>query len=322
VTGASHARGAAPRSRFAWPEAWPCYLLVAFAALALAPAVPAGFARAMIAAPILLSVPGALALGAMKARRSFDAVGFGCLAAVLSTVMLAFDALALNAMQVRITATSGYVCLLVACVLLAAVAQLKLRRLRPGEAAVTDVLSPWPISSPLIGHASGGRETAVERAEEAARPRGRATRYALVAVAVGGVLLAGSAYGYLRAPHPAPVGYTWIAWTGPRTDGVIPVGPPGLTLPFQISHQQPAAVRFRLTADWTGGGRQHALAEPVTLRVGADKTVGGKLAIPQPPGGCAYLVVVSLTELGGAHPQTWTINAAVRASRGQAGCAR
>jgi hypothetical protein len=301
--------GGGQRSGLSWRQAWPCYLVALFAALALAPAVPAGFARAVVTVPILLSVPGALLLGALltfggQARRSFDAVGFGCLAAVLSAVMLAFAALALNAAQLRITATSAYACLLVTSALLAAVVQLRLRRCGPGggDAAVTDVLAP--------------------PAQDAGRRRGSAMRYAVAALAAGCVLLAGAAYGYANGPRPAPVGYTWLAWTGPRVAGVISVGRSGLTLPFQIRHEQSAGAEFRLVADWTGGGRQHQLARPVTVLVGADKTVSGSLAIPQPPGGCAYRLVVSLTEIGVAHGQTWTINADVRRSTpGSAGCA-
>ena len=309
MSGGSHVTDGGRRSPLSWRQAWPCYLLAIFAALALAPTVPAGLARAVVTVPILLLAPGSLLLGALlgfrgQARRSFDAVGFGCLAAVLSALMLAFAALTLNAAQLRITATSVYGCLLVACALLATVTQLRLRRRRPGgdEAAVTDVLAP--------------------PAEDAGRPRGRALRYAVAAVAAGVVLLGGAAYGYAKGPRPVPVGYTWLAWSGPRIDGVVSVGRSGLTLPFQIGHEQSAAAEFTLAADWTGGGRQHQIARPVTVRVGPDKTVSGSLAIPQPPGGCAYRLVVSLTEIGVAHGQTWTINASVRrSSAGSAGCA-
>jgi hypothetical protein len=303
VTGPLHAVGGGRRTRLSWQQAWPSHLLVIFAALGLAPILPAGFARGCLALPILLFVPGALALGALRARRSYDAVGFGALAAVLSMVLLAFAALVLNAAQVAIRATTVYACLLVVCAMLAAVAQRRLRRLGRGldEPAVTDVL--------------------VLPAQPVGRRRGSATRYAVAALAAGGALLVGAVYGYARAPHPAPVGYTWLAWTGPQDKGIISVGPSGLTLPFQIRHEQPVAAKFRLAADWTVGGRQRPIAKPMTVRVGADKTVTGRLAIAQPPGGCAYRVMLSLTELIGAHAQTWTINADVRAARGKTGCA-
>jgi hypothetical protein len=300
VSGRSSRSGPALRSRLSWPAAWPCYLFLAFAALALAAVVPAGPPRAIVAAPILLGVPGALTLGAVQARRSVDIVAFGGLAAVVSALWLAFAALLLNAARIRITAGSGYACLLLACAGLAIVAQLRIHR---GCRGATDVLSPL--------------------AEHSGSPA-RGARYALVAVVTGAALLAGGAYAYARAPHPAPDGYTWLAWTGQRTAGVITVGPGGRTLSFQIGHQQPGTAEFRLVAGWTGGGKQHALAPPRIVRLGAGQTIQASLAIPRPPGACAYRVVVTLTELGGAHPQTWSINADVRAARhpgGQAGCA-
>jgi hypothetical protein len=305
VSGFSSRSGPATGSRLSWSAAWPCYLLLAFAALALAAVVPAGPPRAVVAAPVLFGVPGALTLGALQARRSVDVFAFGGLAAVVSVVWLAFAALLLNAVQIRITAGSVYACLLLACAALATVAQLRLRRGFPETRAraETDVLSPPDARS---GSAARG------------------ARYAVVAVVTGAALLAGGGYAYARAPHPAPAGYTWLAWTGPRATGVITVGPAGRTLHFQIEHQQPGTAEFRLAADWTGGGKQHALAAPRNVRVGAGKIVQASLAIPRPPGACAYHVVVTLTELGGAHPRTWSINADVRADRhpsGQAGCA-
>jgi hypothetical protein len=311
VSGLFPRSGPAPRSSLSWSAAWPCYLFLAFAALALAAVVPAGPPRAVVAVPILLGVPGALTLGAVQARRSVDAVAFGGLAAVVSAVWLAFAALLLNVVQIRITAGSVYACLLLACAALATVAQLRVRRGFPetrvqehgSPAAVTDVLSP---------------------PDEHSGSAARGARYAAVAVVTGAALLAGGAYAYTRASHPAPAGYSWLAWTGPRAAGVITVGPAGRTLRFQIEHQQPGTAEFRLAADWTGGGKQYALAAPRIVRLGAGKTVQASLAIPRPPGACAYHVVVTLTKLGGAHPQTWSINADVRADRhpsGPAGCA-
>jgi len=295
------------RPWFSWSEGWPCYLLAVFAALALAALVPAGPARAVVAVPVLLGVPGALTLGALRARRTVDAAAFGGLAVALSAVWLVIAALLLNAIRVRITAVSVYACLLLACAALAAIAQVRLRRTAgerdsssPGEPA--DVLS--------VPDEPGGAAS-------------RGAWYAVGGVAAGTVLLAGGAFAYVRASHPAPAGYTWLAWTGARTDGVIAVGKAGLTLPFQIRHEQPGTATFLLTADWTGGGRQYALAAPQTIRAGADSTIRGSLAIPPPPGACAYRVVLTLTELGGANPQapeTWSVNADVRASQQRQAC--
>jgi len=277
------------RSRFSWPATWPCRLLLLFAALAPTALVPAGLARAVIAVPVLLLVPGALTIGATPARRSVDAIGFGGLAVVLSALWLAFAALLLNALQVRITPGSGYVCLLLTCALLALAAQWRLHR--------------WPAE------ASGWL------AEPDEAPS-RGAWYAVGAAVAGLALLAGGAFVYVRESPQAPAAYTWLAWTGAQPDGVIAVSPAGLTLPFQIRHQQAGTTAFRLTADWTGAnGQQHALAVPQTMLLGGGETVQAKLTIPPPPGTCAYRVVVALTALDSAHPQTWSVNADVRAGQ-------
>lgn len=272
---------------FSWRPAWACWLLLLFAALALAALVPAGPARAAVAVPVLFFVPGALTLGAVRARPSGDAAAFGGLAVMLSALWLAFAALLLNALHVRISGASVYVCLLLTCAVLAA--STGISRRDPGERA----------------------------------PRG--TWLAASAVVAGVALLAGGTFWYVRASQQPPAPYTWLAWSGAPSDGVIAVGPAGLTMPFQIRHQQSGTAAFRLTADWTGAaGQQHALAAPQTVRLGSDQTVEGKLTIPPPPGACAYRVVVTLTEADTAHPQTWSINADVRAGqppRGDRGCA-
>ena len=293
------------RLRYRWPDAWPCYLLAAFAALALTALVPGGPARAVLAVPVLLGVPGALTLGAAQARRSVDATAFGALAVMLSALWLAFATLILTVGKVRISGASVYVCLLLVCCALTAAAQRQLRRRPPAEPAVlpADVLS-------------------VPDETRAAPKRG--AWYAVGGVLAGTALLAGGALAYASAPHPAPAGYTWLAWSGAKANGVIAVGAQGITLPFEITHREPGPTEYRLAATWTGDGQAHALAAPRTLRVSGDKTVRATLSIPQPPGACAYRIVLTLTELGPAHPRSWSINAGVRASRGTggpAGCA-
>ena len=293
------------RLRYRWPDAWPCYLLAAFAALALTALVPGGPARAVLAVPVLLGVPGALTLGAAQARRSVDATAFGALAVMLSALWLAFATLILTVGKVRISGASVYVCLLLVCCALTAAAQWQLRRRPPAEPAVlpADVLSVPD--------------------ETGAAPK-RGAWYAVGGVLAGTALLAGGALAYASAPHPAPAGYTWLAWSGAKANGVIAVGAQGITLPFEITHQEPGPTEYRLAATWTGDGQAHALAAPRTLRVSGDKTVRATLSIPQPPGACAYRIVLTLTELGPAHPRSWSINAGVRASRGTggpAGCA-
>jgi hypothetical protein len=297
------------RLRYRWPDAWPCYLLAAFAALALTAAMPGGPPRAVLAVPVLLGVPGALTLGAAQARRSVDATAFGALAVMLSVLWLAFSTLILTEFKVRISGVSVYVCLLLICCALTAAAQRQLRRRAAGKPAVLPADEPADVLSVPD--------------EIGAAPK-RGAWYAVGGVLAGTALLAGGALAYAHAPHPAPAGYTWLAWSGAKASGVIMVGAQGAALPFEITHQEPGPTEYRLAATWTGDGKAHALATPRTLRVSGDKTVRATLSIPPPPGACAYRIVVTLTELGTAHPQSWSINAGVRASRGTggpAGCA-
>jgi hypothetical protein len=280
-----------------WRTVWPCWLLLIFAGLAAARALPAGPERAAIAAPILLSVPGALTMGALLAGRWPRGTWSACLAALLSMIWAAFASLALYLLHVLITTESTYVCLLLICALLAFVAQCRLIFASPGNAGAP------------AGNAGAPAASAQDVRETSAWMK---AGYPLAAVAAGAALLAGGTYGYLHAPHPEPAGYTWIAWSGQQVAGVIPVGDSGLTMPFEIEHRQPDAAAFRLTAVWTGTGQQHAIAKPVSFRIDPDKTMRGVLAVPPPPGGCTYRVVVTLTELGVAHPRSWSVNADVR----------
>jgi hypothetical protein len=297
------------RLRYPWSEAWPGYLLAVFAALALTAVVPGGPVRAVLAVPVLLGVPGALTLGASRARRRVDATAFGGLAAVLSALWLAFAALILAVFQLPITGVSVYLCLLVVCCVLAAGARRQLRRHAAIEDAVPAAREPADVLSVP---------------DETGASAKRGAWYAVGGALAGAVLLGAGALAYTSAPHPAPVGYTWLAWSGAKATGVIPVGQAGAPLPLEVTHEQPGTTEYRLTASWTGGGESHALAAPRTFWIDGDKTVTATLSIPRLPGACAYRVVVTLTELGTAHPQSWSINAGVRASQpatGSRGCA-
>jgi hypothetical protein len=297
------------RLRYPWSEAWPWYLLAAFAALALTAVVPGGPVRAAAVVPVLLGVPGALTLGAAQARRSVDAAAFGGLAVVLSALWLAFAALILTVVQVPVSGVSVYVCLLLVCCALAAAAARRLRRRAEDEPATLAEREPADMLSVP---------------DEAGASPGRGAWYAVGGALAGAALLGGGVLAYTSSPHPAPAGYTWLAWSGAQVSGVIAVGAHGIRLPFGITHQEPGTTEYRLTAGWTGGGQVHPLTAPRTVRVGGDKTVWGALSIPQPPGACAYRVVVTLTELGTARPRSWSVNADVRADPGPggpAGCA-
>jgi hypothetical protein len=309
VSGPRYRLGRGLRLRYRWPGAWPWHLLAAFAALAFTTVVPGGPARAILAVPVLLGVPGALTLGAAQARRRVDAVAFCALSVVLSGLWLAFAALILTVFHVRVSGVSAYVCLLLICCVLAAGASRQLRRRAAGGGGI---------------QAGGEPADVLCVPDEAGVSPKRGAWYAAGGALAGAALLGGGALAYVSAPHQAPAGYTWLAWSGAKATGVIAVGAGGIALPFEITHAEPGAAEYRLTASWTGGGKAHALAPPRTVRVAGDKTITATLSIPQPPGGCAYRVVVTLTELGTARPHSWSINAGVRASRGAsepAGCA-
>lgn len=307
MSGPPYQRYQGIRHRYRWPDAWPWCLLAAFAALALTALVPGGPARAIVAVPVLLGVPGALTLGAAQARRTVDPTAFGALSVVLSALWLAFAALILTVFAVRVSGVSVYVCLLLVCCALAATAQRRLRSRVAGADAVLPAREPADVLSVPD--------------EAGASPR-RGAWYAVGGVLAGVALLGGGALAYTSAPHPAPAGYTWLAWSAHRADTVVEVGADGTNLPFEVTRQQPGTAEYRLTATWTGGGRANSLAAPRTLRIVGMRTVTASLSLPRPAGACAYRVVVTLTELGTPHPQSWSINTSVRASPGTRGATR
>ncbi len=290
-----------------WLASWPWWLLVVFASLAAVRWLPGGYTRAAVAAPILLMAPGSLTLGAVFSAGSRPrGAAFVCSAALLSAIWTAFASLVLYALGVRITADSTYVCLLAVSAALAAVAQARLLFGRPGRGRRA---APKPeIVDPDLSEA----ETRSAKTREVAR--GSAC-YGVAAVVAGAALLAGGLYAYERLPHPAPTGYTWMAWTGPRISGPVAIGSSGSDLRFQIVHHQPDTTIFRLSAMWLGSPPR-TLANPLTVRIGPDKTFQGILFVPPLPDGCTYRIVVALTTAPQIDPlikqaQSWSINADV-----------
>jgi hypothetical protein len=106
-----------------------------------------------------------------------------------------------------------------------------------------------------------------------------------------------------------------MAWTGPRISGPVAIGSAGSDLRFQIVHDQPGTAVFRLDAVWLGSPPR-TLANPLTVRIGPDKTFEGTLSVPPLPDGCTYRIVVALTTTPQIDPlikqaQSWSINADV-----------
>jgi hypothetical protein len=285
-------------------------VLVAFGLLALARLIPGGYGRASVAAPVLLTVPGALTLGALIAGRRMQGFVFGSLTVLLSVLWSAFVPLALYLFQVQITPQSTYAGLLVSCAALAVAAQTRLSLARPGP-----------------GCHGADHESAASDGTDRGRAGLGSAGYAVIAFVAGAGLLLGCTYGYLHIARQQAAGYTSISWTGAPQAGVMTVGQAGAALRFRIDHEQPGTGVFRLTAAWTNAGpadagQQHQLAAPVTVRIGPGKTVRGTLSVPSPPGACVYRIVVTLSTLGQARPRSWSVNVDVRAvAQGQPTCA-
>lgn len=289
-------------------SAWPLWALLLFAGLAAARFLPGSFTRAAVAAPILLLVPGALTLGALFNQRNRPRGWvFAGYAALLSLIWSAVASLALYVTGALITATSTFWCLLTVSAVLATVAETRLLLGQPGNGrrAVrrSDAIDPDQLGVQAID------------VETPATVR-KTSFHALIAVVAGASLLAGAVYVYDRLPSPAPVGYTWLAWTDQPVQNGIPVGSAGSRLTFYIVHHEPDATTFQLSAAWLGTSSR-PLAAPVTFTVGPDQTFHGSLFVPPLSDKCIYRIVVSLTTARQINPltkkaQSWSINADVR----------
>ena len=262
-----------------------------FTSLAVVRLLPVGYVRTALTAPIFLMVPGALTLEAVFGqRRRPRGAAFLCYAALLSAVWSAFVSLALYAGGVLITFDSTYLGLLVVSAVLAFAAQARLVLGRQGTGR--RVASKADATDPDLSQAE------IDDASLPAPPSG-GWLYGILAVVVGVSLLAGGLYSYDHLPQPAPTGYTWIAWTGPRISGDIAVGSAGAELHFQVVHRQSDRTTFRLSAVWLGNPPR-PMAKPLTVSIGPDQTFHGSLFVPPLPDGCAYRLVVALTAARGS----------------------
>jgi len=287
-----------------WLSAWVIWALLAFASLAAVRELPAGYARAGVAAPILLLVPGSLTLGVVfSGRRRPQGAAFACYAVLLSAIWSAFVSLGLYVLNVRITAESTYWGLLVISAALAIVAQIRLLLERPGRGRRVAPQAETP--DPDLSDAE------VDETGTPAEVR-HAGRYAFLALVAGASLIAGGVYAYQQLPHPTPTDYTFMAWTGPRVTRAIAVGSAGTDLRFQIVHRESHTTTFRLSAAWAGTPSR-PLARPIIVTIGPGKTFKGTLFVPPLPDGCIYRIVVALTAARQISPlthkpQTWSIN--------------
>jgi hypothetical protein len=289
-------------------RAWPVWMLVVFASLAVVRLLPAGDIRAAVAVPIVLVVPGSLTLGAVFSERRLPrGVMFVCCAVLLGAIWSVLASLALYALGLRITADSTYCCLLIVSAVLAVVGEVRLLlgQSGGGHRAGLDLRGPDPGLSD--GEAEDSETPATSR---------WASAYAIVAVVAGVCVLAGGLYVYEHLPRPAPTGYTWIAWTSPQAVDQTVNDAGGIELHFQIANLQSDTAAYRLTAEWLGTPPR-PLASPVALTIGPGRTFGGALFVPPLPDGCTDRVVVTLTAVDQIDPltkklQTWSINADVQ----------
>lgn len=298
-------RRAQPWFKPLWLSTWPLWALLVFASLAAARLLPAGYVRAAVAASILLIVPGSLLLGAVfNQRRRPRGLVFVSYATLLSAVMSAFASLTLYADGVLITAESTYWCLLAVSTVLAIMAEARLLLARPGKGR----RAARKLEAP--NGAQSDAETNDAETPTAARSAGY---YSIIAVVVGVSLLVGGLYAYDRLPHPAPTGYTWLAWTGPQVTGDIAIGSVGTKLSFKIVHHQSDTTTFKLSATWLGTSSR-PMAKPLTFSIGPNQTFQGTLFVPPLPDGCTYRIAIALTAARQIdpltkEPRTWTINA-------------
>ena len=302
----SRTHGFLREARLLWLAYWPLWALVVFAGLAITRLLPQGYARAAVAVPIMLLVPGSLTLGAAFSQRHRPrAATYLCYAMLVSAIWWVFADLLLYGLNIKITADSSYFALLAVSAALAIV--IGARRLLGSPGRGRRVALKADVPAPDLSAAE---------AEGAKIPKAvRGSPYNGIAAAVAGVaLLAGGLYAYDHLPHPAPIGYTWIAWTGPHLAGAVAVGPAGTDLRFQVIHHQADPATFRLSATWLGIPSR-PLAKPLTVRIGPDRTFRGTLFVPTPPDGCTYRIAVTLTAdkqiSPTKQPQSWTINADV-----------
>jgi hypothetical protein len=282
-----------------WRSAWPFVVLLLFALAAAVGWLPSGYVRAAVAVPILLMVPGSLTLGAIfGADGGPRRVTFGCCSVLLSVIWIGIVSLVLYLLGVSLTAESIYWSLFVVCAVLATVAQ---TRLGLRQASVS----------------SRAERRSEDLKPDSDREALAAPWYAAAAVAMGLSLLAGGVYLQAHLPHPAPAGYTWLAWERPQGTGEFTVGQAGTRLPFEIVHRQAGHTTFRLSAAWQGRP-PGSLAKPMALRLGPNQTFRAALFIPPPPHGCPSRVVITLTATSQLDPytgrsQSWSINAGVQA---------
>jgi len=297
------------RLRASWAAAWPVWSVAIFGSLAAVRYLPAGYIRAVVAAPILLGVPGCLTLAALFGVRSRPrSATYVCGALLLGCIWSVLISLALYALGIPITAVTTYLGLLIVCIVGGTVAQTRvwLDRTGGGHRAAHEP------TAPDFDYPEDDAEPSKSRAHRRDRGAGMPT---MAAIAFGACLLVGAVYAYDHLPSPTPIGYAYIAWSGAPMPGDLSVGPTGANLPFQVVDRQSGHRSFRLTAAWLGDPPR-SLATPLNITLSTGQVYRAALHIPPLPDGCMYRIVVtlSLTPASGepqTTPRSWSIDADV-----------
>jgi hypothetical protein len=297
------------RLKASWAAAWPAWSVAIFASLALARLLPSGYIRAVVAAPILLGVPGSITLAALFGPRSRPrSAAFVCGALLLGCIWSALTSLALYVLGIPITAGTTYLGLLIVCVVGGTIAQTRMWLERTGEGRRV----AHEPAAPDFDYPDDDVEPSKSRARRRASGGGVP---AMAAIAFGTCLLVGAVYAYDHLPHPTPAGYTYMAWSGAPITGVLSVGPAGINLPFQVVDRQPGHGSFTLTAAWLGDPPR-SLARPLNITLSTGQVYRAALHVPPLPDGCTYRIVVTLSltpASGGPHStlRSWSIDADV-----------
>lgn len=292
-----------------WLRVWPAWTDALFLLLALVRLLPGGYLRAVLALPIVLMVPGSLTLGAVFGRyRKPEAPVLVACAVLLGVIWLVVVPLAMYAIGVKITAVHTFWGLFAAATVAAIIAQARI------------LFEPEPTGQQGRAAAAAPGEAAAAPGEAAASDddgiqagtqQRRAAYYSASAIVIGLSILAASVYTWDHIGHPAPVGYTAIAWTGVRDNGIVAIGRGGKDLTFEIVHRQPGVGAYSLEAAFMGQPSR-PIAGPLRIKVAPDKTLTGRLHVPSFNSGCTYRLIVTLTGLqpisAHAKASSWSIN--------------
>ncbi|MEO5744912.1 MAG: hypothetical protein ABIQ53_10035 [Terracoccus sp.] len=265
---------------------WAALFATAIAAVLVAQLLPTGVARAVVALPPILMLPGfavlTLALGTSRPR---DPALVGVLSVALSFAVMMLDALALNALGVRLsTASLGLSALLSTAALIAGACATAKMETSKYEADATASGANRLRTTGL--RVTGLRVTGL-------RVNGlRATRgAALVASLIAGLAVVSLMASHQGAPVAAP--FTTLSlgasWAGQSSAPVVHTGE-RVTIPIVAANRSTIAGPYQLTTSVDG-----AVTSVASLSLSSAATWRGQVSLVAPTGSGLHRVVISLT---------------------------